>query len=122
MTDATMLPEQLQAIDRALLTPLVRQLFRSDAVEVLDWQIGPLNFIIITPMTLGIFRVSGTALENNITKPWSLILKIVHPAAFLPEVNWKSPSSFGYMKREALAYSSSFRASLPECITMPLCF
>src|SRR5438046_4142690 len=35
---------QLPVIDRATLTPLVRQARRSEAVEIVDWHTTPINF------------------------------------------------------------------------------
>src|SRR4051812_19192838 len=104
MTNPTLLPSQLQAIDHASLTPLARQMFRSDTVEILDWQAAPIKFGIVNPVTFGIFRVSGTAQENNTVKPWSMVLKILHQAEILPEFAWKTPDSPFYMEREPSVY------------------
>src|SRR5215210_8024163 len=97
MTNTTMLSEQLQAIDRALLTPLVQQFFSSDAVEVLDWHIEPIKFNIVNPLTVGLYRFSGTAQQYNTVRLWSMVLKIMHPQAFVPEALWKAPDSIFYM-------------------------
>src|SRR3954447_8243536 len=104
MTDTTMLPEKLQAIDRALLTPLVRQLFRSEAVEVLDWHLTPIQFGIINPLTFGIFRISGTANDNHAILSWTMVLKILQPAVMLPLEVWQPQNSLFSMNRELSAY------------------
>jgi hypothetical protein len=122
MIENIILPRQLQALDATRLTPIVRKLFHSEAVELLDWQIVPIKFDIINLMTSGLFRVIGTAYHNNTLMPWSIVLKIVQQTPMLREEIWKAPDSILYFKRESLAYQSDFRASLPDCIVMPRCF
>lgn len=122
MIDTTTRPQQLQAVNQAQLSPLVRQLFDSDGVEVIDWQIEPIKYDQVNPFTIGLFRVRGTAQVSSAVKPWSMVLKIVHGPPEMPEAAWNAPDSFLYLQRESLTYRSDIRASLPECIGMPRCF
>ncbi|MBW7940425.1 MAG: hypothetical protein H3C63_16935 [Candidatus Omnitrophica bacterium] len=65
---------RLYTLDRATLTPLVRQALTDAAAEVLDWQIQPLS-----DGGLGIYRFSGRAHVGNETAAWSMVLKALAP-------------------------------------------
>jgi hypothetical protein len=121
-TDTTRLPEKLQAIDGKVLTPLVRKLFGSDAVEVLNWQIYPIQFGIINPITVGIFRFKGTAQHHNTPMPWSMVLKILQSPEMFPEEVRLGQNSLFNMQRELSVYHSDLSTALPECIVMPRFF
>ncbi|MDB5079095.1 MAG: hypothetical protein JWP00_1019 [Chloroflexi bacterium] len=119
MTETSILTNSLPALDRAHLTPLVRELSGSNSLEILDWQINPIKFTIVNPITAGLFRISGTAQENTTISQWSMVLKILHPSAELPEKFWGSVNSAVYLKRELLVYRSELKASLPAGLEMP---
>jgi hypothetical protein len=65
---------------------------------------------------LGVFRVSGEALDGAQRLPWRLILKI---AASTGE---DGPTNAVYWKREALAYQSGLLRSLPGNLRAPACY
>lgn len=102
---------RLYTLDRATLTPLVRQALTDAAAEVLDWQIQPLS-----DGGLGIYRFSGRAHVGNETAAWSMVLKALAPQ---PE---QEPSYWAYWKREPLAYTSGILLDLPGGVVAPRCF
>jgi len=104
---------QLQSIDTAMLTPLVRQALGSGTVEVVDWDTEQ---IYAGGTRARIYRYSGEAREGGKTVPWSLILKVERPQADLDD-----PSHPQYWKREALAYQSGLLDDLLGELTAPRC-
>ncbi len=109
----------LQSIDRAMLTPLVRRAMGSETVEVISWQPQRI-YGGAGAASEGIFRLSGTALDQDETLPWSLILKLIHLYPDSPGVS--DPSSWIYWKREVLAYQSGLLQDLPGGVAAPRCF
>lgn len=73
--------------------------------------------------TGGVFRVTGTAEAGGATRPWSLILKVVSPAAWLAMTAGQpvEPSHPLYWKREVLAYQSGWLDQLPGGVRGPRC-
>src|SRR2546421_5784987 len=55
------------------------------------------------PMTGGIYRVAAAAQPDGPDTPWSVILKILRPAA-VPPGDQDDPASWCYWRREVLAY------------------
>ena len=106
---------KIEAIDTAMLTPLVRQSTQRDKVEIIDWKMetlyggGSLNS--------EIRHFSGMARDGGNLLPWSLILKIIRS----PDGR-DDPSSLTYWKREALAYQSGLLDQLSGSICAPRCF
>ncbi len=107
--------EQVYAIDRAPLTPLVRRALGNQTVEVLDWKWDTIHggFEVNT----GVYRFAGRGRDRGEIGPWSLILKIIG----LP-VGKDDPSDWNYLKRDLLAYQSGFLEDLPGCLVAPKCF
>lgn len=105
----------LKAIDRVMLTPLVRQSIQRSEAEIVEWKMetlyggGSLNS--------EMHRFSGTARDRSEVLDWSLILKIIRS----PD-GQDVPSSLSYWKREALAYQSGLLDHLPGRIYAPRCF
>jgi hypothetical protein len=62
----------LPALDRATLTPLVRQALQSEAVEIVDWHTTPLNFQGGGSTWRSVYRVAGTGLDSGKVVTWSL--------------------------------------------------
>jgi len=88
---------QLQFIDRAMLTSLVRQALGSDTAEVVNWHSEQIH---ASGTRARIYRLSGDARNGSKTVPWSLILKIV---PFSPDRD--DPSSLSYWKRRTIGRS-----------------
>ena len=107
--------QRLCAVDRATLTPLVRQALDRERAEVTDWAYKP----IYGGAGAGgsIYRFAGTARDGDEEIPWSLILKAIRA---IP--GRRSPSSPGYWRREPEAYQSGLLHDLPGGITAPRCF
>jgi hypothetical protein len=107
--------QRLAAVDRATLTPLVRQAIDRERVEVTGWTYEP----IYGGAGVGgsIYRFSGTARDGEKELPWSLILKSIHA---IPQR--LSPSAFNYWRREPEAYRSGLLYELPGGVTAPRCY
>ena len=107
---------QLQAIDGAVLTPLVRRSLDREDAKILRWQYRPLTGGVELGSSL--FQFTGSASGKDGTVPWSIILKIIQSPA---EGNG-DPSSFRYWRREALAYQSGVINDLPDGLIAPKCY
>src|SRR5215212_7076789 len=88
---------QLQAVDQATLTPLVRKALGSEFVSLIDWQVAPYG----GGAGQCVYRFVGSAHDRGSTVPWSLVLKIVPAPSHDDE-----PSASRYGRRELLAYQS----------------
>jgi hypothetical protein len=107
------LPEQLQHLDASLLTAVVQQDQRSPSFAIVDWQAERLSDKgIINPD--GLFRVYGHGRDNGETRPWSVVLKVLHQPNHTPE-----PANLWYWKRELEAVQSGLFATLPDAICAP---
>jgi hypothetical protein len=103
---------QLQAVDAATLTPFVRRALDRETASLGDWQVAPFG----GSGRQGAYRFVGSALDDGQILPWSLVLKVVPPAAATD-----SPSGSSYGKREFLAYQSGLLADLPGGLKAPGC-
>ena len=109
---------RLHSVDRALLTPLVRQALHSATVEVDTWQVHPLHGGLgggTGRSTLD--RFTGTARDGQGTVTWSLVRKLL-PASS----EGQDPAGWQYWEREALAYASGWLDAVPGPLTAPRCF
>jgi hypothetical protein len=98
----------LQAVDNAMLTPLVQKALSSPGAAITNWRCEPVaggfgggiggSFI---------YRFTGDAQDGDDTIGWSLILKIVraHPE--------QQPTHTHYWKRECEVYRSGLLDDLP---------
>jgi hypothetical protein len=107
--------EQLQQLDIALLTDLVRQDQRSPSLEILDWSVKPLSQKILMETTGGLFCFSGQERNGGDTTPWSMVLKILTK----PQNDCLAPREWCYWKREMLAFQSGFLAGLSHTLAVP---
>jgi len=107
--------QRLCAVDRATLTPLVRQALDRERAEVTAWAYKP----IYGGAGAGgsIYRFSGAARDGDEELSWSLILKAI---SAIPQR--RSLSSPGYWRREPEAYRSGLLYDLPGGVTAPRCF
>jgi hypothetical protein len=104
---------QLQAIDQATLTPLVRQALNSESASLIDWQVAPFG----GGASQSVYRFAGSAQNGGKIIPWSLVLKVVSTPSTEDE-----PSAWHYGRRELLAYQSKLLADLPGGLAAPRCF
>jgi len=106
---------QLQSVDRATLTPIVRQALGSDTIEVVDHQCQEIRGR--AGGAEGVYRFTGSGHDQGEAVPWSLILKIIGPRP-----DFDDPSGWAYWKREMLAYQSGLLDALPGGLAAPRCF
>ena len=114
---------QLQSIDSATLTPLVRQALGDETAEVTGWDAQQVHGG--GQIRSGIYRFSGKGRSQGATVSWSLILKVIRPRSGGDDLShWghDDPSHFGYWKREILAYQSGLLDDLPGGLAAPRCF
>jgi hypothetical protein len=104
---------QLQAIDQATLTPLVRQALDSTSALLVDWQVAPFG----GGASHSVYRFAGSAQNQSMIIPWSLVLKVVSMPTTEDE-----PSAWRYGRRELLAYQSGLLEGLPAGLAAPRCF
>ncbi len=73
--------------------------------------------------TSGVFRIGGTAVAAGVQRTWSLILKVVSPAAWLAMTTGQpaEPSHPLFWQREVLAYQSGWLDNLPGNVRGPRC-
>lgn len=109
------IPTQLDAIDPATLTPLVRLVTGRDGSEAVDWQIQALHGG--GEALSRLYRVVGRARDGAATLSWSLVLKVMRAS---PER--EDPQHWNYWKREFLAYQSGLLDHLPGGLHAPGCF
>lgn len=114
---------EVGAFDAAALTPVVRKALQSSTVVPSSWDIQRLGYRATNPVTAGIYRVTGTAIDGAATLPWSVILKVLrNPSAAMHSPDEADRKSYDYWKREALAYQSGFLATLPPAVRAAGCF
>ncbi|HSR32989.1 MAG TPA: phosphotransferase [Anaerolineae bacterium] len=104
--------EQLAAIDKVALTPLVQSALKSEAAEVTDWECEQLHGGI--GIGTAIYRYAGKGRDHGQKVPWSLVLKTLCPAEDNANV-----SAWNYYKREADAYQSGWLDDLPGGLAAP---
>ena len=84
---------------------------------------------VTNPMSGGVFRLRGVAVDRGEEMPWSVILKVLRsPAGWIapdgavvtPEMA-EDGTSFNYWRREALAFQTGLLAELPPGVAAPRC-
>lgn len=103
---------QLDAVDEAMLAPIVARALDQARVALGPWRWAPIaTDLYLAGRTL--VRCSGTALTGGAVVPWSLVLKIVRrPPPAAGGADWD---------REARAYRSGLLADLPGGLAAPRC-
>ena len=120
---------QLQAIDPATLTPIVRRALQRDGAVVDEWRVEPLYVpgAVFNLGNGGVYRLAGSASDGGAPVAWSLVVKVLRSPAgmVLPNGQVITPERaedltlFGYWKREALAYASGLLDDLPDGLAVP---
>ena len=123
---------QLQALDRATVTRIVRDALRRDSATIDAWHAELLYApgAVFNPSNGGVYRVAGTARDADTSVPWSLIVKVLRSPAGMPLPDGEvfppdlaeDPTLFNYWKREALAYTAGLLDDLPGGLATPRCF
>jgi hypothetical protein len=120
--DTTAIEAQLAALSPAAVTPLVRSALGGEAWSLRDWRYERLHRT-YGGATGGIFRLTGMAQADHEERAWSIILKVVSPAAWLSMTAGRPTASSHplYWKREVLAYQSGWLDRLPGGLRAPRC-
>jgi hypothetical protein len=109
----------LQYIDRATLTPLVRQALGSQTVEVAEWRIEQIHRGVGAHSAAAstIHRIAGVARDHDAELDWCLILKSLRPQG-----KGLQSSDWDYWRREVDVYQSGWLDELPGGLVTPQCF
>ena len=120
---------QLQAVDRATLTPIVRWALQRDGAVVDEWRVEPLYVpgAVFNPSNGGVYRLAGSASDGGVPVAWSLVVKVLRSPAgtVLPDGQVVTPEQaenmtlFAYWQREALAYASGLLDDQPDGLAAP---
>jgi hypothetical protein len=105
--------EQVRAVDATVLRAIVQQDQRSPTFEITDWTVDQLSSEGIANPE-GLFRLSGHGRTGQATRPWSVVLKILHK----PDED-QHPRHLTYWKRELLAAQSQLLERLPGPVAAP---
>jgi Phosphotransferase enzyme family len=110
---------ELDTIDQATLTPLVRRARSSATIEIIDWRYSQVHGGAgdVGGGLSGIYRFVGRGFDQGEIISWSLILKITGASTANDD-----PSDPRYWKREMLAYQSGRLDDLPGGLAAPRCF
>lgn len=60
------------------LVAAVRSLVNSATARVLTWERSPVAWQVVSEVTGGLHRLSGTLDDGGVVEPWSLIVKVNH--------------------------------------------
>lgn len=103
------------------LVPLVSSALGKPITGIANWECQQMRAGGSAGITggLGLFRVSGIAVDAQGSSPFSLILKTFSPDG---EISSKVPSEWNYWKREVYAYQSGLLAQLPGALRTPRCY
>lgn len=118
-----------ESIEPETLSAVVRGLFDDIDATVVDWEAAPLAYDTRNPVSGGLLRVRGTAVNAGTEKNWSLIVKGVRPAEDVELApgtkgirhDRARPEGFSNWEREGLAYHSGVLADLPPGLSAPRC-
>ncbi len=112
----------VQAIDRAVLEPVVRRALDSEVAVVENWSATLLGGGMGAELGGGVpIRFTGTAVDRGAARPWSVVLKVLRR----PSAGGVSQSDRGhqfYWRREAHLYASGLLDGLPAGLAAPRCY
>lgn len=103
--------DELSGLNPGQLTGVVRRAIGDPAAAVVGWAYERLSWAAISPSTVALFRVSGTARTGSGKEvPWVAVLKIVGDVDLtgppLDQDYMHNPEDWNYWQREALAFES----------------
>lgn len=117
ITDAT---TPALAIDSGVLAHVVQSAIGSATAVVDEWQARPAGAS-FGAATAGVYHVYGVARDGDALVNWTVILKVIRPAASTINPAAREIDHPIYWKRELLAYESGLLDNLPGGITAPRC-
>ena len=115
---ALVTPVTPAAMDRTVLTPIVRRALDVDTAEILEWRHTPIDYPVVSPLSGGLHRFAGTAVAGDRHMQWSIVLKVVR----FPGGEARDPGALSYWRREPLVYRSGLLRGLDEGLIAPRCF
>src|SRR6476620_2515514 len=94
------------------LAPLVARVLGKATVDEVEWRCDPLGGTVGSVFAggKGLYRVAGSAQDDEGIHPWSMVLKIASDAS---QTASHDPASRFYWRREADAYQSGVLNDLP---------
>jgi hypothetical protein len=104
---------KLQAINSAILTDVVRQDQHSPRFEVTGWSVRRLSDKGVSNRD-GLWLFSGAGYDNEGSRSWSVVLKILHRQEPEPPL-----SDLWHWKREFFVAQSGLLARLPGPVKAP---
>jgi hypothetical protein len=116
------LVNNLPAIEPASLLEPLRRLTNSATAEPMAWQVEQLGGGFGNPVSLGLYRVSGQAMDSECVFSWSLILKAAQSPANvgMPDLGGgDDPAHWNYWRRECRLYPSGLLDRLPPGVAAP---
>ncbi|MDP9369864.1 MAG: aminoglycoside phosphotransferase family protein, partial [Chloroflexota bacterium] len=113
----------VQAIDRAVLEPVVRRALDSEVAVVENLRATPLGGGIGAELGGGVpIRFTGTAVDRGAARPWSVVLKVLRRPSAAGGVSQPDPGHQFYWRREAHLYASGLLDGLPAGLATPRCY
>jgi len=112
------LPEQLKAMDQAVLTEAVRKDQHNPDLVILDWTVEPIGHELLTDTTSGLFRFKGQGQTTKGKRPWTVVLKCMNN----PKQSSQQPREATYWRREIMAFQSGLLEELPPGVRAPRCY
>lgn len=112
---------QVSKVERPEITRIARLALGSRSAEPAEWHVEVVSGG-MGPVTGGVYRVAGRALESEQDVRWSAIVKVVSLRSVGAQASFLDPNHALYWKREALAYTSGLLNDLPGGITAPRCY
>ena len=87
---------------------------------LLDWEVTRLRSGVRNPTSVGLYRVSGHAIDGGSRLSWSCVLKVVQSRV---NAGWRDagddPRHWNYWRRQIETYRSGLLARLPGRIVAP---
>ena len=99
------------------LDPVLQTLLEDPAARVLNYEMKALKPGVGNPTSLGVYRVSGTALAAGSERPFSLVVK--HLARGNEFMDCVSPTHWNYFRREIVFFESAVAKGIPKSIGFP---
>jgi hypothetical protein len=115
---------QFEALDEPTLTMVVSRALGIATIKVIQWHVTSIhgNY---NPLTLGVYRIAGSAQDNTHVLPWSVVLKVVQGSDRIARLNseWLNDAShFLYWQREPLVFQSGLLNGLRSNLVPVRCY
>jgi hypothetical protein len=119
------LPEaQFEALDERTLTMVVSRALNIPIIKLIEWHVTSIHDD-YNPLTLGVYRIAGSAQVVEHVVAWSVVLKIVQGSDRIPSFNsdWlNDPNHLLFWQREALVFQSGLLNGLQTNLVPVRCY